>query len=66
MARTTLNTRFDDDDWHCILELMRLGITQLEELLASQNRIMPEAALCESLRRWIQQAHDIRARINAR
>lgn len=58
--------QFTDSELDLIGELLNVANGSLRDLLAQVHAVRPENALCESLRQWIEQATDIRARIEAR
>jgi hypothetical protein len=58
--------KLTDDELDLIGQLIPMAVSELTDLLEATHRRFPEAALCESLRRWIEQATDIRERIEAR
>jgi hypothetical protein len=55
-----------DSDLDLISELLPMATSEMSALLAATHKRFPEAALCESLRQWIEQAADIRERIEGR
>ena len=56
----------EDSDLDFIAEMLRVASASLAELLAHMHRKCPEAALNESLRKWIERAQDLRAQIEGR
>lgn len=58
--------KLSETDLDLISELLPMATSEMKVLLDATHRRFPEAALCESLRTWIEQAADIRERIEAR
>lgn len=55
-----------ENDLDLISELLPMATSEMQSLLTATHKRFPEAALCESLRSWIEHAADIRVRIEAR
>ncbi len=53
------------DETDLVIEFLRLGSQSLDDLLQEWHRKMPDSAFCEALRRWIEEAADLRERIQA-
>ena len=56
----------EDDDLDFMGEMLTVAQSSLEDLLLECHRKCPEAALNESLRKWIERAQDLRAQIEGR
>jgi hypothetical protein len=56
----------EDDTLDFIGEMLTVAQSSLEDLLFTVHRKCPEAALNESLRKWIERAQELRAQIEGR
>ena len=56
----------NDDEADFVSEMLTVAQSSLEDLLLVLHRKCPEAALNESLRKWIERAQDLRAQIEGR
>ena len=58
--------KLSDTDYDVISECLEVAENKMAEMLQIKHQLFPEAMLCDSLRKWIEQAADIRERIEAR
>lgn len=66
MIDTPRRYHFTDADATLLRECVRVASAEMDALLQQTHRRHPQAALCDSLRRWRERASDLAARLEAR